>query len=308
MSADTPTPRSTPSNPERPRQIGALLVILGGLALLAQFGLFGGLDDFVFALLFAAGGAWLIRRYRTQGSAWSLPVGFALLGLAAAAITPDAIGGMSFLALLGVGFVALQWDDRTRWWALIPGGILITLGVVAGIDETVPRFDPGPVLFLGLAVTFYALTRLRETPQRWAIYPALGALAVGILSLSFTGGWLFPLLLVAAGVWLLSRGGNLGGVGEAITREGERLFGRPSAEPTPDASAESSIATASTPTSATSTSPQADPAHDGDVDVRTDPATPHASTPQHRAEPGGRDAPADPEASDDAGEDERRDA
>ncbi len=256
MTANAPDSRPQRQNSERPRQIGALLVLLGGLALLAQFGLFGGLDDFVFALLFAAGGAWLIRRYRTQGGAWSLPVGFGLLGLAAAAVTPDAIGGMSFLGLLGIGFVALQWDERTRWWPLIPGGVLITLGIVAGADELFPRFDVGPLLFLGLAATFYWLTRLRETPQRWAIYPALGALAIGILSLSFTGGWLFPLLLVGAGLYLLSRGGNLGEIGDTIARESGRLFGRtpeaPAPSPAPSPTPTPSPAPAQPQTAATS--------------------------------------------------------
>ncbi|UCH27891.1 MAG: hypothetical protein JSV66_09710, partial [Trueperaceae bacterium] len=46
--------------------------------------------------------------------------------------------------------------------------------------------------------------RLPES-RRWAIYPAIGTMVIAIASLSFVGGWLLPVFLIAGGAYLLSR-------------------------------------------------------------------------------------------------------
>lgn len=187
-------------------RLGLVLLILGALVLLSNVGLLGSPGSLLGALLFGVGAALLLRLYRRRQLPWALPAGFVLLGLAAAALTDGPLSGSYFLGFAGAGFVALQRLERRRWWALIPGGVLLTLALVAAVDATSPWFDPGPLLFFGIAATFLVLTRLPEGAQRWAIYPALAALAVGVVALSFTGGWLFPLLLIGAGAWLLRRG------------------------------------------------------------------------------------------------------
>src|SRR5690606_5292983 len=62
---------------------------------------------------------------------------------------------------------------------------------------------------LGLAATFFALTRLEVNPQPWAVWPA-GALAViSLMSFTSSGGWVVPVVLIGVGGWMLVRSGAI---------------------------------------------------------------------------------------------------
>ncbi len=186
--------------------IGLILIVLGGLALVANLGIFGGFDNLFGVALFGAAGAIFLRVYAGRSNRlWALPIGFTLFGLAAAVLADGALSGSYFLGLMGIGFGLVYYRHRRNWWALIPGGVLLTLAVVAGIDSVAPRLDAGPVLFLGLAATFGALYMLPEGSKRWAIYPALATVVVAIMAFSFGGGWLLPVVLIGVGALLLSR-------------------------------------------------------------------------------------------------------
>lgn len=192
---------------DRPTLWAVLLIGLGVLFLAGNLGWLRGVDQWLWGLLFAAGGglilAWFLRE-REQW--WALIPSAALFGLSTAVLGGSSGGGL-FLALLGAGFAAVYAVQRTRWWAIIPAGVLLTLGVVAWLDAFFPRFDGGWVFFLGLAATFGYLYRLpdREARQRWAIYPAAATLALALVILlsGTVTGVVIPLLLIAAGVYLI---------------------------------------------------------------------------------------------------------
>ena len=194
---------------DRRTQIGLGLVALGLLALLGDLGVFAGIGRLFGLLLFGAAGLIVLRTYRDDPSRmWTLPVGFGLLGLAVASLDVPWGGGV-FLASIGLGFLAVWLSDekRDRWWALIPAGVLLTLGVVAVYDEWLGgRGDVGGTLFfLGLAATFAALYLMPSVNQSWAIWPALALGIVALLTVSFQGGWIVPIALIALGGWLLTR-------------------------------------------------------------------------------------------------------
>ncbi|HEX7003807.1 MAG TPA: hypothetical protein VF168_06445 [Trueperaceae bacterium] len=185
--------------------LGIVLVALGGLALLSQMGLFRGLGSVLGALLFGAIGFYLIRnQYRGRGEVWALCVGFALLGLGAASIAGP-MGGTAFLGLTGAGFLVAYRDDRERWWAVIPGGVLLTLALVAGLDSFASPLGGGPIFFLGLAAVFWYLYRHPNQEKRWAVYPAVALTVLALLTLSFSGGWVLPVALIVAGLYFLNR-------------------------------------------------------------------------------------------------------
>jgi hypothetical protein len=183
--------------------IGLILVVVGGLALLGNFGLLGGMPTIFFSVAMGALGVYFIRYHlKNRQHFWGSIVGFALLGLAFAAIGGD-LAGFYFLGLLGAGFVMIYLQNHKHWWAVIPGGVLLTLSSIVAVEEIFPRWDEGTLFFAGLAATFGYLFAYAR--QRWAIYPAAALLIVGLLSLSFTGGWVFPALLIAAGIYALNR-------------------------------------------------------------------------------------------------------
>lgn len=192
---------------DRRTQLGVALVALGLLALFGNLGIFAGLGRLIGLLLFGAAGVIVLRMYRDDPSRiWTLPAGFALLGLGVASLDLPWSGG-AFLGSIGLGFLAIWLTDDERWWALIPAGVLMTLGVVATYDEWLGRGGDfgGTLFFLGLAATFAALYLLPRVNQSWAIWPALGLGVVALLTMSFRGGWVVPILLIAVGAWLLTR-------------------------------------------------------------------------------------------------------
>ena len=98
------------------------------------------------------------------------------------------------------------------WWAIIPGGVMTTLAVVAGIDEIGVRgFDSGGVFFLGLGLTFLVLGLLTpRTGERltWAFIPAAVLIVMGILVGANSANLInvvWPFVLIAAGGYWIWR-------------------------------------------------------------------------------------------------------
>ncbi len=196
--------------------IGALLVALGVLFLLQNFGVFTSIANLVWLVLFAGGGlAFLYVFAVNQEQWWAVIPGFVLLGLAVLIGLGDKLdswGPALFLGSIGLAFWVIFIVRRAFWWAIIPAGTLSTLAVVAVLADRIDGMAVGGVLFLGLAATFglvYILTG-HEGRQRWALIPAgiLGVLGV-LLTLSLGGliNYVWALALIGGGIYLLTRTG-----------------------------------------------------------------------------------------------------
>lgn len=196
--------------------VGALLIVLGLLFLLQNFGVFGGLENVIWLVLFGAGGlAFLWVFFSNQEHWWAIIPGFTLLGLALLIGFGERLGawgGALFLGAIGLSFWVIYLLHREHWWAIIPGGALVTLALVAGLSDVMPDegMAIGGILFLGFALTFL-LVYLAPTPQgrmKWALIPA-GILGVmGVLMMLSLGGlvnYVVPLALILAGGLLVAR-------------------------------------------------------------------------------------------------------
>ena len=131
----------------------------------------------------------------------------------------DAVVGSAFLFLIALIFfgVAIRW--KKGWWAIIPGGIFASLGLVSVLEFLIPHEDYPAlqntlewgvftwVLMLGWAATFGYLWSLRKIqPTEWAKYPAVGLLALAILALLLGSRFqevFLTTLMVATGAVLL---------------------------------------------------------------------------------------------------------
>ncbi|HRN19712.1 MAG TPA: hypothetical protein PLU66_11560 [Trueperaceae bacterium] len=189
-----------------------LLIGLGVFFLAVNVGWLDWVGDWQWALLCLGGGAASYYYYATHSTEWwALIPGFALAAIGVGILAGDA-GGPVFLLLLGAGFAGVYLTRRRLWWAIIPAGTLFTLALVAWLTERSPGLDTGWVFFLGLAVTFALLFFLPDGQgkQRWAVYPALGVLALVALTAfpDVLGEVFLPLLLVLAGIILLWRRGG----------------------------------------------------------------------------------------------------
>jgi hypothetical protein len=195
---------------------GGLLILAGVLLMLQQFNFLGSAVEFLWMILFAAGAAVFLWIYFSRKDQWWAVIpGLSLLGLALIFLEEqlNLLPGMEwsgavFLGCIGLAFWLVYLRKREHWWPIIPGGVLITLALIAGLEPYIKGTDV--IFFLGLAATFSLVALLPGSGQdtRWAFIPA-GILAViGIALLApfvKLAGILWPLVLVAGGIIILIR-------------------------------------------------------------------------------------------------------
>jgi hypothetical protein len=112
----------------------------------------------------------------------NIVVGLALVGMGALFLLQN-LGVLGLFQTLvwallfvggGVAFLSLFWRARERWWALIPGFTLLSLGVLIGLDGIIPGGAGawGGALFLGgISLGFWAVY-LTDRARWWALIPA----------------------------------------------------------------------------------------------------------------------------------------
>lgn len=196
---------------------GLILIGIGILGLFGTFGWLGGLGGLPGLVLFGAAAYFAHLQGRNTGSRfWRLAV-FPLAGLAIASIAPEPLGGFAFLGSIGLAFALVYREDANQWWAVIPAGTLFSLAVTALVDGMTRNAGAGGAVFLfGLAATFFVLTRLPRHAQGWAIFPAAVLAVLAVVALTTSGGWIVPVLFIAAGAWMLLRPGSAREVASAL--------------------------------------------------------------------------------------------
>lgn len=146
---------------------------------------------------------------------WALIPGFVLVGIGIIIFMSqnldtmvDRWGGAVFLGLLGLAFILIYVTHIEHWWAIIPGGVLLTL---AGVT-LIPEGDEwaGGAFFLGMAITFGLLYILPKPGGRlkWALYPAGILLIVGllvVLGVTNLTNYVLPVVLLVVGGFFIYR-------------------------------------------------------------------------------------------------------
>jgi hypothetical protein len=199
----------------RPLVAGLLLIGAGLLMLLANLGVLASVGGLIWGLLFAfGGGAFLSIYVRDQQHWWSLIPGCTLLGLGALVGLQELLpalagpwGGALFLASISLGFWLIALTRREQWWAIIPGGALLSVAAIAGLGSTLGGESSGAMLFFGLALTFGLVYLTGRAPDRrtWALFPAAVLLVMAVIIQASFGvalGYIWPLALIAFGIYL----------------------------------------------------------------------------------------------------------
>jgi uncharacterized membrane protein HdeD (DUF308 family) len=192
------------------------LVLLGALALLQNFGQVrfeGDIWGIVFGVIFAgAGVGFMVSYFQDRKKNWWAAIpGFTLIGLGALIVLgvmnfqPDELLATIFLGSIAASFWFVYFADRSRWWAIIPGGVMASVAALV-LFESLGEAWPVVILFGGMAITFglvAILTGPEEKPRAWAWYPA-AVMAVLAVIMGITAGPLpgivLPVLLIAAGL------------------------------------------------------------------------------------------------------------
>ena len=91
--------------------------------------------------------------------------------------------GAMFLGMIGLAFWIVYLTNHDHWWAIIPGGVMLTLAAVSAVAPFAGGFATGGLFFLGMGLTF-ALVGVIPTPQgrmTWAFIPAAVMGIMGLL-------------------------------------------------------------------------------------------------------------------------------
>ncbi|MBM4458173.1 MAG: hypothetical protein FJ011_10475 [Chloroflexi bacterium] len=194
--------------------LGLLLVALGVVFLLQNFGLLSGIANLVWVTLFGLGGLAFLWVFITNNEQWwALIPGFTLLGLAGLIGFGGRLGEWGaalFLAAIGLSFWLIYAVRRDFWWAIIPGGALFSVALLVALSDVMKGEAAVGVFFLGLAATFGLVSQV-STPEgkmKWALIPAAVLAIMGFLFLLTLGGlmnYVWAVALILGGAFLILR-------------------------------------------------------------------------------------------------------
>ncbi len=194
---------------------GLMLILAGVLFLLQNLNVFQGGELFWGIAMGVVGVLFLGVYFGNRSQWWALIPGMILTALALIIVLPvlvpgfnDNLIGAVFLGGIGLAFFFVYLASRAQWWAIIPGGVLVTLAVVAGLDENAGGLDTGGIFFLGLGLTF-ALVAILPNPvgkMRWAWIPAAALLLIAILTMAASEkilNYIWPVAVLLGGIYLV---------------------------------------------------------------------------------------------------------
>lgn len=175
---------------------GGLIIFAGVILLLQSLNIieFGSL---FMSLLFGLGGVIFLSVFASsRENWWAIIPGLTLLSLALiigldyfAPEVSDNWSGSIIMFGIGSSFVAIYLIDHQNWWAIIPGGVLLSIGIIIGLEQYVSETVFIGLFFLGIGLTFGILS-LVTTPQgrmNWALIPAGILGLIGLVLMLFSG-------------------------------------------------------------------------------------------------------------------------
>lgn len=201
--------------------ISLILIIFGLAALFNTLGVIylpfniGGANAFWLVVFGLAGIIFLSVFVSDTSNWWAVIPGLTMIGLAVLVgdVLPKSmqnLGAAIFMALLAVSFLIILLVRKANWWAIIPGGVILSVAVMIGFSNIVSGTALVSILFLGMAITFVAVYLLPNSigKMKWALYPAVAFALLGLLFL-ITAGSAFTLVAAAAlivvGVYIIVR-------------------------------------------------------------------------------------------------------
>ncbi len=160
-------PPPQPRNSERDRTLLGLILVAGGvLFLLGQLDVFGSMGNLI---LLAIGSVFMYAYFTTsQGHRIGFLIpGAILLGIGTGVAINNLPlpwlwpAGDATVFTLGLGFCLIWALERKHWWALIPGGILVTVG----LSSLFAIMQLWPLVLIGLgAYLLYEQSRRHSRP------------------------------------------------------------------------------------------------------------------------------------------------
>ena len=202
-----------------PRVVFSLLMIGAGILFLLQnLGFLEFAGAIFWSIAFAVGGGIFLYVYLTERIHWwAIIPGLSLLGIAEIIAVDqflpqysDILGAPVFMGFISLSFWIIYLTNRESWWAIIPGGVLLSIAVFIGLEVLFPSVEMVGIFFLGMGLTFVVLAYLpeQEGRTRWALIPAGVLLLMGVIFLGSAFAALeivVPAAMVLAGLYFIYR-------------------------------------------------------------------------------------------------------
>jgi hypothetical protein len=195
---------------------GILLIAVGVLLLLDTLGVFQFAWVMLIGPLIGLGGLVFVMVFILfKKEWWAVIPGLVLIAVGLSIFMDQRVqdfsgrwGGLIFMSILGLAFLLVFITHPGNWWAIIPAGVLITLGGISLLDGS--DWLQGGLLFLGLALTFGLVYILPKPAGRlkWALYPAVILLVISIavfLGVNNLINYVWPAALLVAGGYIVYR-------------------------------------------------------------------------------------------------------
>ncbi len=196
------------------------LLVLGGILFLLQNLNILHVGDIFWAILFLLVGIYFLGIYiNNHSNWWALIPGIILADLGVMiglnVLIPGFSGtwsGAIFLAGIGLAFWAVYLNNRSFWWSIIPGGVLVTLALITLFSDRIPGLVTSGIFFLGLGATFALVALLpvnedvRPHSLRWAFVPAVVMVIMGVIFMATTTSvinYIWPVVLILGGIYLV---------------------------------------------------------------------------------------------------------
>ncbi len=122
----------------------------------------------------------------------------------------------------GVLFLYTFFSDRTNWWAIIPGFVLLGIFLLLGLDFVAPETGGdwgGPIVVGGISLAFWIIYFTRRD-QWWAVIPA-GVMLTLTLVITLSNLWKG---FDPGGIFLLGLGVTFGLLALLPTPEGRMTW------------------------------------------------------------------------------------
>lgn len=156
----------------------------------------------------------LVVYLRNRDNWWALFPTFILLAIALMLfvtnifVLKDSLIAPFVLFAIAAPFLFVYFNNRQNWWALIPAYVMIVIGIMVGLIETNVLDDLLVPAYINLAIALpFFWIYFRNRDARWALFPGgiMGLIGLGFLFSEPIGQFIFPLAMIAAGVWVLYR-------------------------------------------------------------------------------------------------------
>ena len=189
---------------------GAILIGLGIVFLLQQIfpGFFGAL---IWSAVFAVGAVATYGAYTRNKQQWWLLIPAYVMAFVAAIIQigsirwmPGEFIGAFVMLAIGAPFLYVYLKNEEHWWALIPAYAMLAIAGIILASMVLRDEMMGAFVMFAIAIPFLYVY-LRNRQHWWALIPG-GIMAMIGVGLFIAGmAWVFPAVMIVAGLYLLYR-------------------------------------------------------------------------------------------------------